>query len=393
MYDAPFVGIAYHAIGGVAHGSFYVPLKRVRGWSWETAWLTQGLCAWLIMPWMIAWITGTQPLLALQDTPWRVIVFTFLFGAMWGAGSLTFGLSVRYLGMSLGMAVALGYTVSLGTLVPPIFTGRMSHLLADPGGRMVVIGVIVCLGGILLCGLAGMRRDQQRKEQTNAVSGFALARGFTVASFSGIMSAGFAFGIHAGQPIAEAALNQGAPAIFKNGPAFAVVMAGGFTVNLIWCLYLGFRNRSAGELLGRVSSQHQEWTGRGNARTGEWQPGRNYFWAMFAGATWYVGFMFYGIGTSFMGHYDFASWSIHLAFVIVFSTACGILAREWHYVNQHTRRMLGVALLVLLSSTVIIALGNRIALPKEGVLEGGFKASGRALAASTEAEEAGCNWH
>ena len=110
--DNPFVGVGLHAAGGVAHGSFYAPLKRVRAWAWESAWLAQGLAAWMLMPWLVAWQTGSHPLTALAQAEWRTIGFTFLFGAMWGCGSLTFGLSMRYLGMSLGQAVALGYTVA-----------------------------------------------------------------------------------------------------------------------------------------------------------------------------------------------------------------------------------------------------------------------------------------
>jgi len=140
--DNPFIGVALHAGGGVAHGSFYVPLKRVRGWAWESAWLVQGVAAWILMPWLVAWLTGSHPLEALARSSWETVGLTFLFGAMWGCGSLTFGLSMRYLGMSLGQAVALGYAMALGTLVPPLFTGHFSVLLANTGGRVVLLGVV-----------------------------------------------------------------------------------------------------------------------------------------------------------------------------------------------------------------------------------------------------------
>ena len=362
MIDNPFAGVALHAAGGVAHGSFYAPLKKVRTWAWESAWLTQGFAAWMIMPWLVAWLTGAQPLAALAHSDARTLGFTFLFGAMWGAGSLTFGLSMRYLGMSLGQAVALGYTVSLGTLVPPMFTGQFASLTGNAGGRVVLLGVLTCLGGIGLCGLAGVRRERQCGGQRPGSGRASLGLGFAVATFSGIMSSGFAFGIQAGQPIAEAALAHGAPAIFKNGPVFVVVMAGGFLVNCLWCLYLGLRNRSVGDFIGRGNGQHHDWHG---ATTETSVPrgviGRNYFWAGLAGATWYVGFMLYGMGTTFMGRYDFTSWSIHLAFVIVFSTLCGILAREWRGVSGRTALLVAAAMFVLVSSTFVIAVGNRMA--------------------------------
>ncbi len=361
MLDNPFVGVGFHAAGGVAHGSFYVPLKRVRAWAWESAWLAQGVAAWGIMPLLVAWLTGSHPVATLSDAPWQAICWAFLFGAMWGCGSLTFGLSMRYLGMSLGQAVALGYTVSLGTLVPPLVQGELETLAGGWGGRLVLVGVVICLGGIGLCGLAGWRRERECPARTAGDGRKSLALGFAVATFSGVMSAGFAFGIQAGRPIAQAAQDNGAPVIFQNGPVFVMVMAGGLAVNLLWCLYLGLRNGTYGDYLGKPTDRPQDWTGSSSAAQGAGLLARNYFWASLSGATWYVGFMLYGIGTTFMGRYDFTSWSIHLAFVIVFSTLCGILAREWQGVSRRTALLVALALLVLVGSTFVIAIGNRLA--------------------------------
>jgi len=360
MIDNPFTGVFLHALGGVGHGSFYVPLKKVRAWAWESAWLVQGVAAWIVMPWLVTWLVGARPIATLSATPWDTLGFTFLFGAMWGMGSLTFGLSMRYLGMSLGQAVALGYTVSLGTLVPPIFTGQFAQLVGNAGGLTVLGGIGMCLFGIALCGLAGIRREREIASTQAAKTSLKL--GFAVATFSGVMSSGFAFGIQSGLPIAELAAANGAPTIFKNTPIFIVVMAGGFVVNFLWCVFLGIRNRSTGDLVGRSSEQNDSWTGAAESRSTAENPLRkNYFWASLAGAVWYLGFMLYGMGATCMGAYDFASWSIHLAFVIVFSTLCGILAREWRGVNTRTGLLVASAMLVLILSTLAIAIGNRMA--------------------------------
>lgn len=364
--DNPFIGVGLHAAGGVAHGSFYVPLQKVRGWAWESAWLMQGVAAWIAMPWLVAWLTGSHPMEALAHSSGRTIALTALFGAMWGCGSLTFGLSMRYLGMSLGQAVALGYTVALGTLVPPLVMGKFAGLVSGAGGRVVLLGILACLGGVATCGLAGIRREREQGTAAGRRGGATLGKGFLVATFSGVMSAGFAFGIQAGEPIAEKALAAGAPSIFKNSPIFVVVMAGGFAVNFLWCVYLGLRNRSVGDFVGRRSGRPQSWHGSGDsgARAAGGLP-RNYLWSMGAGATWYVGFMLYGMGTTFMGRYDFTSWSIHLAFVIVFSTLCGLLAREWRGVSWRTAGLVAAAILVLIVSTFTIAAGNRLAMTAE----------------------------
>jgi L-rhamnose-H+ transport protein len=343
VYENQLLGVGLHAIGGVAHGTFYAPLKKVRAWAWESSWLVQGVAAWVVMPWLVAAAAGARPLLTLSQCPLPVLLTTLMFGAVWGAGSLTFGLSVRYLGMSLGMAVALGYTVALGTLLPPLFKGQFHELVHTGGGNLVLLGVAICLTGIAFCGMAGVRRERARNAQISPADRRHLWLGFGVATFSGIMSSGFAFGIQSGQPMGRLAIANGAPALLQNTPVFIVVMAGGFLVNCLWCVHLGIRNRSLTDFAGVARNR------------------RNYAWAAVAGITWYLGFMFYGMGTTFMGRYDFTSWSIHLAFVIVFSTLCGALAGEWRGVHPVTRMLVAAAIFLLLSSTIVIAMGSRIA--------------------------------
>jgi L-rhamnose-H+ transport protein len=357
MIANPLMGVVLHAIGGVAHGSFYAPLRKLRQWRWETGWLVQGGAAWVIMPWVMAVVTGARPWEVLLQSPVKSLALAYAFGMMWGFGSLTFGLTMRYLGMSLGMAVALGYCATFGTLIPPLVEGTFGKLVATTGGWMVLGGVAVCLVGIGLCGYAGVRKEMEMTtlEKSSAISEFSLVKGFLVATFSGIMSAGFAYGIKWGQPIAEVARSLGAPDIFKNAPVFVVIMAGGFTVNFVWCLILNVRNRSLSDYV-RVN----EADGGGRA---EGRPvlALNYLLALAAGVIWYTGYFFYGMGTTKMGQYDFSSWSIHLAFVIVFSTICGLLALEWKGVSRRTMGWVVVAILVLIASTVVTGFGNAMA--------------------------------
>ncbi len=343
MNANPFLGVLLHGIGGVAHGTFYAPLHKVKRWSWESGWLVQGVAAWVAAPWVVAAALGTRPLDALLQSPPRSLLLSYLFGAMWGFGSLTFGLTMRYLGMSLGMAVAQGFCATFGTLIPPLVAGQFERLCTTPSGLTVLGGVLVCLFGIAQCGLAGMRKERELTEEQKkeGIREFALVKGFLVAVFSGIMSAGFAYGINAGQPIARKAAELGAADLFKNSPVFIMVMGGGFTVNFVWCLILNVRNRS---LRDYVSG-----------------PAFNYLFAAAAGVTWYTGFFFYGMGTTQMGKYDFSSWSIHLAFVIVFSTLCGILLKEWKGVSRRTAWLVTAGIVVLLLSTLVTALGNFMA--------------------------------
>ena len=361
MIENPMIGVSLHAVGGAAHGSFYAPLKKLRAWAWESGWLVQGVAAWVVAPILVAALAGAKPISAISQAPDSAVLSAFLFGVMWGVGSLTFGLSVRYLGMSLGMAVALGYTVALGTLLPPLFAGQIPALFGDPGGRLVLGGIAICLVGIVICGWAGIRREREQSIAAGSGERFSVLLGFLVASFSGIMSSGFALGIASGQPIAEAALENGSPVLFQNSPVFVVIMAGGFLVNFIWCFYLGIRNRSLGDYAGKGNGRKHRWSGEDGEGpvAGSGGLSRNYLWASLAGVIWYVGFMLYGMGTTFMGQFDFTSWSIHLAFVIAFSTLLGILVGEWRGVRTVTKVLVTAALVLLVSSTLVTAIGNR----------------------------------
>jgi hypothetical protein len=205
----PILGVFFHWLGGLASGSFYVPYKGVKRWSWETYWLVGGFFSWLIAPWFFATLKTTDVLTVLKETPGQVWFYTYLFGLLWGFGGLTFGLTMRYLGMSLGMAVALGYCTVFGTLIPPLFKGEFVTKLIDPvNGRWVLAGLGVCILGIIITALAGHAKEGEMSEadKLETVKEFNFKKGILVATFSGIMSACFAFGLSSGDFIRETTL-------------------------------------------------------------------------------------------------------------------------------------------------------------------------------------------
>jgi hypothetical protein len=205
----PLLGVLFHWLGGLASGSFYVPYKGVKRWSWETYWLVGGFFSWLIAPWFFALLKTTDVLTVLMETPGHVWFYTYLFGLLWGFGGLTFGLTMRYLGMSLGMAVALGYCTVFGTLIPPLFKGEFGEKLIDPiNGRWVLAGLGVCMLGIIITALAGHTKEGEMSEEDKleTVKEFNFKKGILVATFSGIMSACFAFGLSSGDFIRETTL-------------------------------------------------------------------------------------------------------------------------------------------------------------------------------------------
>jgi len=337
-----------HAFGGLAAGSFYVPLKYVWKWAWESLWLVMGLAAWLVAPWVVAWVTTPNLCAVLAETPARVWASTILFGALWGLGNLTFGLSVRYLGMALGYAVALGFCMTFGTLVPPIFQGEFGAILATKSGLTILGGVAICLAGIGLCGWAGMCKESEltMAQKKEAVAEFSLGKGFVVATMAGILSACFAFGLAAGKSIAVLSIELGTQPIFSNNAVLVVILLGGFVSNATWCLILNIRNRSFGDYFtGPVKKQI-----------------RNYLLSSLGGLVWYGQFFFYGMGTTKLGEdYDFSSWSIHMAFIIVFSNLWGIGFHEWRGTGRRTKALVCGGLLTLVFSTLVIGYGNYLA--------------------------------
>lgn len=382
MQPNPLLGVVYHWLGGLSSGTFYVPFKGVRKWSWETFWLAGGLFSWLICPWIGALALSKDLLAVLHETSTYTFWMTYLMGALWGLGGLTFGLTMRYLGMSLGMAVALGYCAAFGTLVPPIVKGEfadklLNHAGTSPGGPIVLIGVVVCLVGIALGGIAGVRkeRDMGNDGKSSAIKEFSLWKGLLIATFSGVMSSCFSYGFQFGEPITKISASHGTGPLWVGLPVILVILLGGLTTNFIWCVLLNIKNRTGYQYLAsHVREEHAHHGGQGG---GEHSPAPttsaglpssdlkipvlgNWFFCALAGTFWYFQFFFYQMGESQMGNYKFSSWTLHMASIIIFSTLWGIFFKEWRGAKTLTKSLVVVMLLFLVGSTCIIGWGNKV---------------------------------
>ena len=303
MSANPLLGVLLCWLGGVASASFYVPFRKVRGWSWETFWLVGGVMSWIVAPWFFAGLLTHDLLGVLHGVPHSVILWTYFFGVLWGIGGLTFGLGVRYLGMSLGMALCMGNCAVFGTLIPPIFHHQFSQLLTQRSGIVTLIGVAVCALGILLAGAAGISKEKELSTEAKkaSVSEFNLKLGLSVGVFAGVMSACFAFGLDAGNPIKAFAVASGSSALWQGLPVLVVLLAGGFTTNFVWCAILNLRNRSyseylqvpAGEAAAKVESKKPSLFG-------------NYFFSFLACAYWYMLLFLFTLGESHMCRFIFS---------------------------------------------------------------------------------------
>jgi L-rhamnose-H+ transport protein len=248
------LGIFYHTLGGVASGSFYMPYNKVKGWAWETFWIIGGLFSWLIVPPIAAYLTvpGFAGIIAAASG--QILMLTFLMGLIWGIGGLSYGLGVRYLGMSLGNSVILGFCAAFGAIVPSIYysiypsAGKVSFvdMIGHGGGIMVLVGVLVCLTGIAISGKAGMMKEKEmsKDDQQASVAEFSLVKGLIIAVLSGILSAFFNFGIEVGKPLALEAVKAGYNPLFQNNVTYIIILWGGLTTNFIWTTILSIKNKS-----------------------------------------------------------------------------------------------------------------------------------------------------
>ncbi len=382
MTPNPALGVVYHWLGGLASGSFYVPYRAVKRWSWETYWLVGGIFSWIVAPWIIAGLLTRDLTAVLTATPGHTLFWCYFFGLLWGVGGLTFGLTMRYLGLSLGMAIVMGLCAAFGTLMPPIFSGEFTgKVLGTTSGRIILFGIFVCLAGLAVAGLAGIYKERAMppEEQQKTIAEFNLRKGFAVAVLSGVMSACFAYGLAAGDPIRTLTLKHGTSGLWQGLPVLVVVLLGGFTTNFIWTVLLNFRNKSGHEYVTPQIVLHEPQPIEETALTGPTtgiltttptallrQTVRvplvaNYLFCALAGVTWYMQFFFYTMGETQMGVYKFSSWTIHMASIVIFSSLWGISLLEWKGAGPTAHRLLAAGLAILLCSTVIVGYGNYLA--------------------------------
>lgn len=344
------LGILYHSLGGFASGSFYMPFNKVRKWAWESYWIVGGLFSWLIVPPIAAYLTAPGFVGIIQSTSGSVLNFTYLMGLLWGIGGLTYGLGVRYLGMSLGNSVTLGFCAAFGAIVPSVYysinpmEGRVSFtdMMVSPGGQMVLIGVLVCIIGIAISGKAGMMKENEisEEESKKSVAEFSLVKGLIIAVISGILSAFMNFGIESGKPMADAAIKAGYNPLFANNVSYVIIMWGGLTTNLIWTTILSIKNKSYGDFVDKSSPI-----------------AKNILFSALAGTTWFLQFFFYGMGESKLGN-GASSWILHMSTIILTANMWGIYRKEWNGVSKKTKWTITIGIGVIILSVFLVGIGN-----------------------------------
>ena len=387
----PFLGVFFHWLGGLASGSFYVPYKGVKKWAWEVYWLVGGFFSWIICPWILASLLTNDLFGVLRQQSMSTLWWTYFFGAMWGFGGLTFGLTMRYLGMSLGMGVALGYCAAFGTLMPPIFKTFIPSIpVAETIGQIAATtpgqGHLVRRAGLL---------DRHRRGRAGRLDqGKGNARGGEEEGDRRVQ-------LHQGHPrrdvlrhherllrlradgrATRSARPRAPPAPPSSGPACP---------SWWWCCWAASPPTSSGasflNLKNRTGYQYFSSTLRnsppGAARRPSSKPPwmrpakrwsstprgprpsaiiacrccSNYFFSALAGTTWYFQFFFYTMGETQMGKFGFASWTLHMASIIIFSTMWGWIFHEWKGSSKKAHSLIASGIAMLILSTIIIGVG------------------------------------
>lgn len=361
------LGILFHSLGGGASGSWYMPYNWVKKWRWEIYWITGGIFSWLIMPFLAVIFTIPDWQGIIQASGGSVIRNTYIMGLLWGIGGLTYGLAIRYLGMSLGNSVLLGITSVVGSLGLPVLRDipgvaeiipgglAFTDLFGSTGGRIVLLGIAILLAGIILSGRAGIRKDKdlgQVKEGVN--SEFSLSKGLMIAIISGVLSAFFSFGIDAGKEMAATAralaVEQNYSFItqdgtnfkylFENNIIFFVILWGGLTTNVIWTTALILKNKTGGDFTDKKAPLLS-----------------NYLFCALAGTTWFLQFFFYGMGETKIGN-GASSWTLHMATIILTANLWGFYRKEWKGVSKKTYNMILMGIGAILLSVIVIGVAK-----------------------------------
>jgi L-rhamnose-H+ transport protein len=339
----PVAGILLIALGSIGAASFYVPFKKVREWAWESYWLSQGVAAWLIAPWIFAliFVPHGELMPIINESPSSAKLMAMFFGLLWGFGGLTFGLSLRYLGVALGQSVALGLCAAFGTLIPAVVAGQ--DLFSSRTGLLTIAGVALTVAGIAVIGYAGAlkNREMTEEERKAAIKEFALKKGMLIAIFAGIMSACFNFGFEAGKPIENIAVAHGTNPLFQKNPTLIFILLGGFITNFVYCGYLNIKNRTYNDYVtvsGRILLN-------------------NLIFTFLAGFLWFLQFHFFGMGSSKLPEgMAIFGWSILMALNIAISNIWGIILNEWKGAGKRTIIVLLAGILVLILSTFVVKL-------------------------------------
>lgn len=342
-----FVGLLLIATGAFTSGSFAIPFGKIKDWKWETYWMVYSFGAYTLFPLIACLIFAPGFLAVYKNVPSAILLKVFLLGAVYGVGNLSFGLSLRYLGISLGYALSLGLMLAIGTLIPPLMDGRLKVMIDSSGGGLLILGVLISCIGIGFSGWAGFLKDRiiSDADKKKSVSEFNLMKGIFAALLVGVTGSAMSLGLEEGITVAQVAEKSGIDPLFTTLPIMLLMLSGTLVTTILWCIYLGFRNKSLGDYT-RISSPAKL--------------SSNYFFAILAGLLWFSNFILFGMGKSKMGRFTFTSWGILMALTIVFATLWGLYRKEWKGAPIKIYLLMIISLIIIIGSSFLIGISGSL---------------------------------
>ena len=347
MSQSIFTGLLLIATGAFSAGSFAIPFGKIKGWRWESYWLIYSFGAYILFPLAACLIFAPDFISIYKIIPTGTLLRVFLLGAVYGVGNLSFGLSLRYLGISLGYALSLGLMLAIGTLIPPVLDGRLKIMIDSSGGNLLIIGVLVACCGIALSGWAGYMKDKwiSDPEKLNSITEFNFIKGLFAALLVGITGSAMSLGFEQGLPVAEFSENAGVDPLFTSMPVMLLLLSGTFITTIIWCVYLGIRNKSLKDYTQSPFSSTLTF---------------NYLFALSSGFLWFIQFILYGMGKSKMGPFTFTSWGILMGLTIVFATLWGLYRKEWKGAPLKVYFVMALSLVIIIISSYLIGISGSL---------------------------------
>ncbi len=335
------LGIAWHMVGAASAASFYAPISKVKRWTWESTWAIAGLFSWVLLPLIVSAVLlpDLRSFYGSLDT--AVVLKAFLFGCMWGVGNVSYGLTMRYLGMSLGIGVAIGVTLVVGTLIPPIVHGQAGQLVSTRGGLLALLGIVVALCGVFIVSMAGHRKEVALGSATRE---FDLKKGLLLAILCGIFSSGMSFAIDAARPMQQAALLLGVKPLYAALPSYVIIMGGGGLVNFAYCFIRLF--------LKKELSLKADFALPGATLL------KNGSLAAAGGIMWYLQFFFYAWGAaSIPAGFAYVNWMLHMSGYVLFGGIVGLALGEWAGVGPRPVYWLWAGMLTIVLAANLVGLG------------------------------------
>ncbi len=340
-------GILLIALGAFSSGSFAVPFGKIKEWNWETYWMVFSFGAYILFPLTACLVFAPQFAQIITSTSTGTLTPVFLLGALYGVGNLSFGLTLRYLGLSLGYALSLGLMLGIGTLIPPAIDGRLSVMMQGRGGTLLILGIVIACVGIALSAWAGILKDKtvSDEKKQESIGEFNLIKGVMAAVLVGFTGSAMSLGFEQGNPMSDLAAKQGVDPLFTMMPMMVILFAGTFFTTIGWCIYLGTKNNSLKNYVRASSSK---------LLTG------NYLFGLLAGLLWFSQFIVYGMGKSKMGPYTFTSWGILMALTIAFATIWGLIRNEWKGAPNKIYILMILSLIIIIASSILIGISGSV---------------------------------